>query len=385
MALAASTSTETSFDHRLTHGYGLAAAVGTTLRRLHTHTSDALDAWPVLLLALPACIVAARRDARLRLAWGLVLLQVVAYMPFYFDGDYPGAGARLFADVLGVEHAAIALSIVAMAARMKLPLEKTMAVVSGLVAIGFGLHGAYDALALADRDGGRPMFEPERLQDAHVDSGLLFINTDHGFDLAYDPFVTDAKHGLVVARLRNDGHDRLLYDKLGHPSAWAYRFTDSDVTVLPYTPTGAEVAGREVWRFESEVDWPPLAQNGAWAEPIFATGNRQNCPSNGQALVVHPSPQGTVTLSVPVPRRGMWSIRPTVFASPGDGPITLRLHIGQADVHWSSPAQHNDKATCLELSAQTAELEEGEAMLDIGVLSNSAALDRVELTLFAGH
>lgn len=373
---------------RLAHGYGLVAALGTTIRRLHTHLSDAVDAWPVLVLLAPLCVVAARRESRLRLAWGLVALQVVVYAPFYFDGDYPGAGARFFADVLSVEHAAIAVSVAILLPRI--PLPKKSAILVGLIVVGFGLHGAHDALALADRDGGRPMFEPERLQDAHLESGLLFINTDHGFDLAHDPFVTDAKHGLVVARLHADGHDRLLYDRLGHPPSWAYRFGDNEPTLQPYTPPAAEVAGREVWRFESEVDWPPLAQHGAWAEPIWATGSRQNCPSGGQALAVHSSNGGEVTIALPIPRRGGWSIRPTVLADVGDGPIDLRFH-GSAvdgarvDVQWASPAQHALHPTCVELTAQTVDLEEGEATIEIHVSSASAALDRIELTPFAGH
>ncbi len=368
---------------RLTHGYGLMAALGTTLRRLHTHLSDAVDAWPLLVLLAPVCVVAARRESRLRVAWGLVALQVLAYAPFYFDGDYPGAGARFFADVLCVEHAAIAVSLASFAP--SIPLMKKSAVLVGLAAVGFGLHGAYDALALADRDGGRPMFEPERLQDAHVEAGLLFINTDHGFNLAHDPFAMDAKHGLVVARLHNDGHDRLLYDQLGHPPSWAYRFSDTDVTLLPYTPASSEVAGREVWRFESEVEWPPLAQHGAWAEPIWATGARQNCPSGGQALAIHPAGGGEVTIAVPVPRRGSWTIRPTILANVGDGPIDLRFRSKAVDIQWASPTQHVLQPTCVELSAQTVELEEGEATLDLHVSSASAALDRVELTPFSGH
>jgi len=33
-----------------------------------------------------------------------VLGVMLAYVPFYFDGSYPGGGARLFADVLPLEH-----------------------------------------------------------------------------------------------------------------------------------------------------------------------------------------------------------------------------------------------------------------------------------------
>ena len=364
---------------RLAHGFGLREALGTTLRRLHAHLSDALDAWPVLLLALPVCFAAARKNRSLRAAWALVGLQVLAYAPFYFDGDYPGAGARFFADVLPIEHAAIAVSLALVLPAIAFP--KKAAVLLGLTGIAFALHASYDDLALAARDGGRPMFEPERLQEAKIDSGLLFIDTDHGFDLAHDPAVADPSHGLVVARLRNDGHDRLLFDRLGHPRTWAYRFGAirddrvAEPTLLPFTPPAAEVAGRETWRFESEVDWPPLAQDGAWAEPVYATGTRQNCPSAGQALVIHPA--GSVTIAVPVPRSGKWTVRPFVLARPGDGPIELAL----GSLHWSRGGPGTGpKAECVELGAQTAELPEGESPLEIRVSSGPAALDRVELS-----
>lgn len=359
---------------RLSDGFGLAAAAGTTIRRLHTHLSDALDAWPVLFLALPAIFKHARKAW---LLWALVALQVVFYIPFYFDGDYPGAGARFFADVLPIEHVAIAASIAAWLP--KIPTLKKTTITVGLVAIVFALHSSYDHLALADRDGGKPMFEPERLQDAKVETGIVFIETDHGFNLARDPNMTDPKLGVVVARLRNDGHDRLLYDELGHPQSWVYRF-GADAAVLPFTPPAAEVAGRETWRFEAEADWPPLAQDGAWAEPIWATGNRQNCPSNGQALDVRirtgASGNGSVTISVPVPRKGSWTIRPTILARENDGPLDLRM----GDLHWEAQAQHATHPTCVELGAQTAELDEGETPCRITVSGAPAALDRLELT-----
>jgi hypothetical protein len=366
---------------RLAHGFTLLAALGTTLRRLHMHASDVLDAWPVLFLVLPACFSAARRTPRLRVAWALVGLQILAYLPFYFDGDYPGGGARFYADILPIEHAAIAVSLASFLPAIAL--EKKSTVLVGLAAVAFALHASYDHLALAARDGGRPMFEPERLQDAHLESGLLFIDTDHGFDLAHDPSVTDPKRGLVVARLRNDHHDRLLFEQLGRPTTWAYRFGSpsaehAEPTLLPFTPPAAETAGRELWRFESEVDWPPLAQRGAWAEPIWATGTRQNCPSAGQVLALHPAPAGDVTIAVPIPRTGSWRVRPVLLSRPGDGPIELTL----GPLHWShrrDRSDPNDLPVCIELSAGTAELPQGDTPLVMHVSDGPAAIDRVEL------
>ena len=365
---------------RLSHGFGFLAAAGTTLRRLHHHLSDALDAWPVFLLVLPACVRSIRRDRRTRVAWLLVGLQVLAYVPFYFDGDYPGGGARFFADVLPVEHAAIAVALVSFLP--SIDFARKAAALVALVLAGFGLHGAYDDLSLARRDGGRPMFEPERLQDAHVESGLVFIDTDHGFDLAHDPGSLDPEHGVVFARLRNDGHDRLLFERLGRPHAWAYRFGaienghEAEPTLLPFTPPAAEIAGREVWRFESEVDWPPLAQQGAWAEPLFAHGKRQSCPSGGQALAVHAAPSGSVAIALPVPRAGKWTLRPFVLSRPGDGGVELQA----GPLHWASAAPAGAEALCVDLGPQSADFAEGEMPLEIRVSSGVALLDRVELS-----
>ncbi|HSQ67202.1 MAG TPA: hypothetical protein VLM85_28490 [Polyangiaceae bacterium] len=365
---------------RLAGGYGLLATLGTTVRRLHMHLSDALDAWPVLLLALAPWARLARTQSWARLATALVALQVLAYAPFYFDGDYPGGGARLFADVLPVEHVLLAVAVVQWPApKLAGAAWRKAAALVGLVLAGFALHGAFDHLALADRDGGKPMFEPERLQDAHVEAGLLFVDTDHGFDLAYDPAVTDPLRGLVVARLHNDSHDRLLYDSLGHPPTWAYRFGHGDPTLLPFSPMSAtDGAGRERWRFEAEAEWPPLGQDGAWAEPVWASGS---CASGGQVLTVHPAPRGSVTIAVPIPRDGWFAIKPHTFMPIGEGPVEVTLRQGATNLQWSAPATEG----CSTLAAQDGELQKGEATLELAVNGTDASLDWVEVQPAVGH
>jgi hypothetical protein len=84
----------------LASGYGLVAAIGTTARRLKAHAIDALNLEPLALLVLWPLL------GRMRTKAGLALLvvggQILAYAPFYFDGNYPGGGGRFFADVLPV-------------------------------------------------------------------------------------------------------------------------------------------------------------------------------------------------------------------------------------------------------------------------------------------
>jgi hypothetical protein len=133
-----------------------------------------------------------------------------------------------------------------------------------------------------------------------------------------------------------------------------------------------------VWRFESEVDWPPLAQSGAWAEPTYATGTRQNCPSAGQVLSIHPSPAGDVTIAIPIPRAGSWTVRPVLLSRPGDGTLTLTI----GPLSWSQTRDRSDPnnpPACLELAGQTADFPQGEEPLVLHVSDGPAALDRVEL------
>jgi hypothetical protein len=59
--------------------------------------------------------------------------------------------------------------------------------------------------------------------------------------------------------------------------------------------------------------------------------------------------------------------------------VTLTL----GGLRWTSPFPSlapNDKPTCTELSAQSAEFEEGEVPLEIAISTGEAAIDRVEIT-----
>ncbi|WP_199693385.1 hypothetical protein, partial [Sorangium cellulosum] len=102
--------------HNLAEGFGFLAAAGTTLRRLKLHLVDALNAEPLALLVIAGAAIALRRPRSRPLAVAL-LLQIAAYAPFYFDGNYPGGGARLFADVLPIEHVLAAMAALAIVER----------------------------------------------------------------------------------------------------------------------------------------------------------------------------------------------------------------------------------------------------------------------------
>jgi hypothetical protein len=230
-----------------------------------------------------------------------------AYAPFYFDGSYPGGGARLFADVLPVEHVLVAVGVALLLERLRgrraPDLAFASALVCGVSMLGFAVHTSYEHVSLRDREGGRPFFEPSVLNEARVDRGLLFVGTDHAFDLAYDPRASDASRGLVVAREFGDERDRLVWERLGRPIAHRYVFDGregSKPAVVLWTPA----AEPHPYRFEAEAEWPPLEQSGGYFEPVFAQGT---CAWGGRLLAVRTTTerpfQGTISFPVPFPGR----------------------------------------------------------------------------------
>ena len=257
---------------RLPHGYWLREAGSVTLRRLAIHSIDIANAAPLSAL----CFVGVWLGRGVRgvrpIFFGCLGL-ICAYAPFYFDGSFPGGGARLFADVLPLEHVLLAIAVVRLRwTAFALPLSLA----------GFALHGSFSHRALAEREGGRPMFEARELSRAGVDHGLVFVDTDHGFNLGHDPGQLDAQHGFVVARYEHDAHDWLLWNRLARPPSYRYQYSPSangaSAELVPYLPANDRM------RFEAEAEWPPLAVHGGWIEPDFAA-----CASGGRGLALHPA------------------------------------------------------------------------------------------------
>jgi hypothetical protein len=260
---------------RLPNGYWLREAAGVTLRRLAIHSIDIANAAPLSAL----CFVGAwlgRGVRGVRPIFFGCLGFICAYAPFYFDGSFPGGGARLFADVLPLEQVLLAIAVVRLGwTAFALPLSL----------VGFALHGSFSHRALAEREGGRPMFEVRELTRAGVDHGLVFVDTDHGFNLGHDPGQLDAQHGLVVARYEHDAHDWLLWNRLARPPSYRYQYSPSSngasAQLVPYLPADGRM------RFEAEAEWPPLAVHGGWVEPNFSP-----CASGGRGLALHPTEPG---------------------------------------------------------------------------------------------
>jgi hypothetical protein len=251
----------------LTHGYGFLEALGTTARRLRYHITDAFN-FELLFFVIAILSIRVMRNSRAaRSAGALVLLHMLAYVPFYFDGNYPGGGARLFADILPVEHALAAMAIAHAWPSLAFP-RRALAMLA-VMFVGFAIHESFDEQLLANRDGGRPAYEPDLAREAGLDHGLFFMDTDAAFNLADEPEVT-ASHGVMALRLRNDDHDRAVFDTLGHPTTHVYRFGKEKSSVEAFTPPPPQNGN---WRFEAESDFPPIAQVGGWTIPLWVNGS----------------------------------------------------------------------------------------------------------------
>lgn len=363
---------------RLPHGFGAAEAAMTTLRRLRMHLADAFNSEPVFLLLLFPVVRACRSVRACRAAGLLVVLQVLAYVPFYFDGNYPGGGARFYADVLPIEHALAAYAISRLFPTIAFP-RRALWTAAALL-LGFAVRGAFDHEALANRDGGRPAYEPDLAREGGVDYGLLFFDDDAGFDLAYDPGLV-ASHGVLAVRLRHDDHDRLLYDKLGHPHAFLYKFPQAPPSIVEaWVPPPI---ANDTFRFESEGEWPPIAQRG-WVEPIWAAGTGA---SNDQALALRPEPEGTsadATIELPVPRRGKFRVTPRILprGAKANGEIVAYDAKGATAARWAWGTAAGETAARdlpSEVATFEGDVDHTAGRLVLHVEGGPIALDKVTL------
>jgi hypothetical protein len=346
----------------LPDGYGFSAALLTTCHRVLLNCIDIGNAEPIALL-VPAALVLGRQHSGARLLLSTVGLFVLAYAPFYFPGNYPGGGARFLADVLPLEHVLVAWAAWRLGCtRFVVPLALT----------GFAFHTSYAHRALAEREGGRPMFEPRVLEEARVQRGLVFVQTDHGFNLGHVPGA-DPRHRVVVARARRDAHDALLRERLGRPPSYLYAYdpfaSASTGRLLPYQPS----VGPRL-RFEAESAWPPLLVSGGWAHPSHASSS---CTSGGRGLQLR-STNATgvrVGIELPIVRAGTylltsgWSRSDRRFVR-----ITLEV-AGQRSVQ---PVPESG-ASCMQTEPWRVQLRAGPQRLEAALEGAGGLFDYVEL------
>lgn len=350
-------------EHNLPHGYGAYAAAATTLRRLKQHLADAGNSEPFFLIVLAGFVIALK-DARLRFLSVGVLAQIVVYIPFYFDGNYPGGGARFYADVLPLEHVLAAIAVTRFAERAidTRSMQLRLAALLALVPLGFAFRGSSQHAALRDREGGRPMFEPSRLPDVSSPA-MLFVDTDHGFNLAFDPDVSSSNrltsnrltsNQWFVARYRGDALDLFAWQARGKPTAYRYMFplraNESDVRVVPYDldPTAPLV-------IEAENLWPPIAQEQAYA---LTDWPHAPCASARRWLVVTPvssDKPASISLALPAPLLAARSIAPS-FGFDGSASATVSWvvdgHLAHsARVTSNDVGQRSGSVVCVKMPA----------------------------------
>jgi len=335
-------------QHNPPHGYGAYAPAARTLRRLKQHLVDAGNSEPFFLVVL-AGLVFAWRDPRWRLLSIGVLAQIAAYVPFYFDGNYPGGGARFYADVLPLEHVLAALAVTRFAERaIDLRAQRRrIATLIALVPLGFFVRGRFEHEALRDRDGGRPMLEASRLP--HVPGpALLFIDTDHGFNLAFDPdnpTKSLSSNQWSVVRSRGDALDLFAWQARGKPAAYRYEFPlgnagiEPEVRVIPYVPA------KEHSNFiEAANLWPFAAQEHGYGQISWAEGFCTREPGSREVIVVPVSPDKPASITFDLPAsflKGQQLV--PVLGFEGQGSATMSWLVDGRIAHSEQVAFDTDK------------------------------------------
>jgi hypothetical protein len=207
-----------------------------TLHRLHWHALDLANC--ELLLPLAWYYLARRwKKPSTRALSCLVLLLPAAYAFFYFQGSYPGGGARFFSELLPALHVALSAGLLALGwARLGL----------ALALLGYAGHAAHVHAALP----GAPPLQTEPTPE-----GLRAVSSDHAFNLLFVPGRIESGRAPTVVRATHDAR------------RWA--------------PRGAPAAAQ----LEAEADWPVRDQAGAWTETVHLP---DPCVSGGRALRIHP-------------------------------------------------------------------------------------------------
>jgi len=382
--------------HNLPDGsYGSLEALGTTLRRLKQHLADPLNLAPLFPLVLIGAIHSWRQPAA-RLLSLAVALQVACYAPFYFDGNYPGGGARMFADVLPVEHVLAVLGLVALArpepvAGSRPARGPSLALLTGMTIglslLGFAVRGGVAHAQLRDREGGRPMFEPSVVAEHGASGALLLVDTDHGFNLGHDP-----TGRTLVARRRGDDLDRLTWEHHGRPPVFRYRYTWATAAAarpwleqVIFDPTPTDQLELTV---QGESLWPPAGQLDGWVWPSYTP---LSCVTGGRLLALYPTQPGqpaSVQLRLPASLAGR-SVAPRIVKLPGEpsgvheppvgeetGPI-LELYDGQTAIaRW--PLDDLTEGACATLDAQRVPRE----VRDLGLQLRSKGPIAIDSLIF---
>jgi hypothetical protein len=360
---------------RLPNGYGILQAAWVSLLRLRWHALDVHNFELLFVVTIVAGYRALRHPTGKFLVLGALGL-VLCYAPFYFDGSYPGGGARLYAEALPLEHVWVAAWLVEVR-RFLWFLPVSLG--------GFACHAVYEHQVLSLRDGGRPMFEENVLDGLRDKPALVFVDTDHGFFLGNQPFWHQASRnstvagavasGPLIARFRGDANDRILFDRLGAPPTYYYRFQFGKGLTKPrleeYRPHRTE----GVWHFEAESSWPPLAVPQGWIEPVYPSND---CTSSQRALQFHPEGgRAAAILSLTVPVHGNYKITMGWVA------VTVGRYRAQVQIGGRTHLVSGEAVPlrCFSTEIPPQLLAQGEHRMTISVEEGELALDSMELAV----
>ena len=307
---------------------GAKAVALAALKRLRANLADVANFEPIALLP----VLLFRRSARARLgapvAWAaaLVLAQALVLGLAARGEVSPGAGAGALANVLPVEHALVAVTLV-----FALPAAWLAPAASATLALalaGFAVHMSPDHERLAAEGLGRPRYEPDVAREAGATQGLLFFDDDEGYELAHDPGAVPSR-AVQAVRARGDDHDRLLYDLLGRPQA--HRYVSAGHATRPsasWTPSGSG----DAWRFEAEADFPGALgpdppSGGSSVVERGACASDAPCPRGppGGRGAGQRDHRAAGPASVAGARSASWRITPRVFQQGTEGTGDLVL------------------------------------------------------------
>lgn len=336
----------------LPNGYGVGPALRNFVVHLAVFATDASNAWPLTLLAGYA--LARHFRSTLGLLGIGILLQALAYVPFYFDGNYPGGGARFLCEAIPFCQILIARAACDLRVGWLVP---------PVALAGFALYARHGHEELSAREGGRPMFEPAVLASAGVSHGLLFVDTDHGFNLGHDPGAQSVRTALLVARARGDAHDRELYERLGRPPTYRYAYDlrgRVPPQVIPFEPAPS-------LRFEAEAEWPaPLKRGHAY--PIHLP-----CASGGKALRLLVGTSVALPLASAAGPDGLlvgW-----LGTTSAGSQVRVRWADEQAGNHWQHLSAKGPGCTSWRIGERPPS---SQATLEVELLAGEGALDFVE-------
>ncbi len=257
-------------------------ALKNTLHRIHWHSLDVANFEPLFLIAL-FILWKTRRRAAYRPLHLIVLCLPLGYAFFYFNGSYPGGGARFFSELLPLWHALLAVGLRALRVT---PWGFSAAL------LGFSLHSSFSHRVLSTAHFGPDTSHAQRIESEldrreltrppgtpHKNApALIFFSSAHLFNTA-----ALSSPSFTAARRTRDSREDFLVHSLSPSSSWIYESTPDGFTLVPWT--SAVSPDDCTLSLETEFDYPLLNASRLWAHPEYASAS---CLS-GRALRLQPT------------------------------------------------------------------------------------------------